>query len=296
MSHIATFILTFTGELADQHELDFYDAAEALIGFQRSLALTTHLILNDQIITHAPALKGASILALAPQSGSWKILASVSVAATAMYQLGTAPKDTPIGNLVYSAYDYVIAQTLGFHVDYNQSLGQQYEKLKREKIEVPQLKESRFDALTEKCETAIKNIHRPIVGQETATTAIITARIGNHLMAVGHPLTRVTYEHIAYTERSNEIETILGRVTSYNSNTFKGRVFLPIYGRPVPFELLESARSHESVALVTESLSANALNASDRNIGYLYFDAFLRMSRSKTLKGLDVTGVSRASS
>jgi hypothetical protein len=297
MAHIVTFSLTFTGERADQHELDFYDAAEALIGFQRTLALTTHLILNDEIITQAPSLKGASIFALAPEPGSWKILAGISLAATVVFKLGTTPKDTPIGHLIYSAYDYVISQSLGFHVDYSKSLGEQYDALKQEKKSaLPQLEENRFDALAEKCETAIKNIHRPIVGKETATTGRISARVGNSTLMVGYPLTRVTYEHLAYTERSDEPEVIIGRVTSYNSNTFKGRVFLPQYGRPVPFELLETARSNASVALITESLSANALNANDRNIGYLSFHAFLRLSKSMALKGLDVTEVSRTNS
>jgi hypothetical protein len=69
--------LSYIGAEADEHELDFYDASVALIGFQRSLAITTHLILNGEVITQAPALKGARILALPPEEGSWKIKAAV---------------------------------------------------------------------------------------------------------------------------------------------------------------------------------------------------------------------------
>ena len=112
--------LSFMGDRADESEIEFYDVAQALIGFQRSLALTTHLILNDEIITQAPSLDGAQILALPPEPGSWKITAAIMLTG-AFYTLGTAPKDTPIGNLISSAYDYVISETLGFHVDYDKN-------------------------------------------------------------------------------------------------------------------------------------------------------------------------------
>lgn len=49
--------LKFEGNLSDNHVLDFYDAARAMMGFQRSLALTTHLVVNGEIITQAPSLK-----------------------------------------------------------------------------------------------------------------------------------------------------------------------------------------------------------------------------------------------
>src|SRR2546428_7773280 len=107
--------LSFSGSRADQNEINFYDVSQALIGFERSLALTTHLILNGKIITQAPALKGAEIIAFPPTEGSWKLSAAVLVAATGAYHLGTAPKDTPIGHLIRSGYDYVISEALGFH-------------------------------------------------------------------------------------------------------------------------------------------------------------------------------------
>ena len=57
--HIANISLSYSGLLADRSEIDFYDVSQALVGFQLSLALTTHLILNDEIIVQAPSLKGA---------------------------------------------------------------------------------------------------------------------------------------------------------------------------------------------------------------------------------------------
>ncbi|WP_455750023.1 DUF7946 domain-containing protein [Rhodobacter capsulatus] len=54
--------LSYTGRTAEAHQLDFYDAAQAMVGFQRSLALTAHLVINGTIITQAPSLKGAKRL------------------------------------------------------------------------------------------------------------------------------------------------------------------------------------------------------------------------------------------
>ncbi len=122
-------LLKYEGKLADDHELDFYDAARALAGFQRSLALTTHLVLNGEIITQAPSLKNARIIVTTPQPWSWEVIASIIGGA---WVLGTATKDSPLGHLLYSVYDYVVSQALGFPVDYNKSLYQQYkQELKR---------------------------------------------------------------------------------------------------------------------------------------------------------------------
>ena len=129
------FTLSYSGAMADEQAIEFYDVALALIGFQRSIALTTHLVLNNEVITQAPTLRGANVIALPVEEGSWKIKAAVVGGFLAgAYQLGTAPKDTPIGHLVRSAYDYVISETLGFHLDYNKTLGQQYEDLEKEKL------------------------------------------------------------------------------------------------------------------------------------------------------------------
>lgn len=59
--------LSYSGALADNNVIDMYDAARGLAGFHRSLALTTHLVLNGEIITQAPSLKGADIIVSTPE-------------------------------------------------------------------------------------------------------------------------------------------------------------------------------------------------------------------------------------
>ena len=113
MAHLINLTFSYSGEDAENHQLDFYDTAQALIGFERSLALTTHLVLNGKIITQAPSLRGAKIFVIPPAAGSWEIVAGIFTAGTgtALYKLATAPRDTPLGHFVSSIYEYVIQRT-----------------------------------------------------------------------------------------------------------------------------------------------------------------------------------------
>ncbi|MDD2702197.1 MAG: hypothetical protein PHH36_13315 [Sideroxydans sp.] len=280
---VVEFEFKFEGNDSDKHRIDFYDVNQAMIGFQRSLALTTHLVLNDKIITQAPALKGARIFALPAEESSWKMTASISLLATALYQAGTAPKDTPLGHIIYSMYDYVIMESLGVHVDYDKTLGQLYEDAHKQNIEVPRLSQARADALIEKCSTAVREMHRPISMNSTATRGLITARINQQDFPLPSPFSLETFEYINETYTSPEIEEIVGRISSYNSNSYKGRIFVPSEGRPISFELQPSARSHNNIVLITSSLSFSALERKSRN-GFIRCKVLRQTSKSGQLK------------
>lgn len=285
------FTLSFEGNDAENHELDFYDAAHAMLGFQRSLAITTHLVLNGEVITQAPSLKGARIIAVPPEEGSWKIPALITAITVGGYNLGTADKDTPLGNLVHSAYDYVISETMGFHVDYDKSLGQQYEELQKTKQNgLPTLEQSQFDSVIEKCETAIREMHRPIIKSKTAQKAQILYRSPGFKIPFKHPLNRSTFEYISETTRDDSVVQIQGRISSYNINTYKGRIFIPDEQRPLPFELAEQARTPFVIKKITDSLSLNAIDRFN-DAAAVTFHAFMNKSKSGRLKSLYVVEV-----
>jgi len=284
--------LSYSGGFADKQQIDFYDVGQALIGFQRSLALTTHLILNGEIITQAPSLKGAHIFALPPEKGSWEFKATIVAAAAAIYALGTAPRDTPIGHLIWSAYDYAISEALGVHVDYDETLGQQYEKMRKRESAIEPVPQSKLDALVEKCEGAIEIMHRPIVRSNTADGARISSRFGGRQHHCRQVLNEETFEYIHVTRRSDTTSEYVGRVSSYNINTFKGRVFVAAENRPVPFELAASARDPRSINCITESLMANA-QARHQARGDIRCTAFRNDSKSGRLKSLLIVEVSK---
>ncbi|MDE1901752.1 MAG: hypothetical protein KGI37_08925 [Alphaproteobacteria bacterium] len=281
------FTLSFKGNDSDNSQIDFYDVSQALVGFQRSLALTTHLVLNDKVITQSPSLKGARIIALPPEEGSWKITAAIGLILTGAYHISTAPKDTPLGNLISSAYDYVISETMGFHVDYSKTLGQQYEELKKKDgNQIPILEQHRFDSVIEKCEFAIKEMHRPIVQSETATRAQISSSFSDKNHPFKNGLNRETYDFINYTNEGVVAEEVEGVVSSFNLNTYKGRIFVPEEGRPIPFLLAEQVKNAIDVGKTIQSLTMNAKDRFNKgsNSGTIRLKVIKYTSRSGRLK------------
>jgi hypothetical protein len=244
--------LIYKGGLSDNSEIDLYDVSRALLGFQRSLALSAHLVLNGEIITQAPSLKGVQILSTTPVKGSWEITATVIAG---IFAAGTAPKDTPFGHLIYSVYDYIVHEITGHHVDFNKSIGQ----LVKGRQEASALTEAKLDSLIEKTENAVIDMHRPIIGSKTAKEANLVARLGRKSLSVGRGLDALTYQYAAYTRETEGAIVIRGMISSYNTNTFKGRIFVFDEGRPISFELDENARSSTILALITDSLRMSAL-------------------------------------
>lgn len=289
MRRAVTFTLSYHGKDTDNHQIDLYDVSQALVGFQRSIALTTHLVLHGEIITQAPALKDARVLATPPEDGSWKLVATVLAG---MYAIGTAPKETPLGHIVHSVYDYVISQSLGVHVDYDKTLGQLVAERRKQHGKPISLEQHKVDSLIEKCSTALTDIHRPIAKSQTASGARIVAQVQSQKLPVGPKFSFETYEYIHSEFSDKQPHAIKGRVSSYNSNTFKGRIYVAREGRPIPFELSESCRSTSVVELITASLAANAVKNYKSEWSDIYCIVFRNTTRSGLLKSYKIIRVS----
>lgn len=296
MEASAKFTLSFKGAASDQHLIDLYDVSQALVGFQRSLALTSHLVINDEIITQAPSLKGASILTLPPKKGSWEIIGLVIVGvAAAGYKLGTAPRNTPLGHLIFSLYDYVVKESLGFHVDYDKSIGELYEEHKAIEADLPKVEQHQVDSLIEKCSNAITEIHRPIYKTKSAHEATIVGDYGDGKKVVGGIFNAQTYEYIHEEFEAEFPEVIRGRVSSYNNNTFKGRIYVAKEGRPVSFELADHCRVNNLVQLIVASLSVNAIRDYSSQWSEVHCRVFKVTSRSGHLKSYKIIEISNSS-
>lgn len=283
------FTLEFRGADSDLHLIDLYDVSRALEGFQRSLALTAHLAINGSIITQAPALKGARILSQPPEEGSWKT-AAVFVAGA--YAATTAPKDTPLGHIVHSAYDYVISESLGFHVDYDKTLQQLHEEHQKATQLPARIEQHQLDSLTEKCSGALINLHRPIFKSRSALEAQITVSYGGNPIPVGDALNMSTFEYLRESFIDDTPTLVEGRVSSYNSNTFKGRIYVASEGRPISFELSDEVRSDTIVRMVTRSLSVNAVKEYEEHGSTVYCKVLRLTSRAGYLKGYTILDLS----
>lgn len=286
-----SFTLSYTGRASDRHEIDFYDISDALYGFQRYIALTTHLFVNNEIITHAPALKNARIYAAPPEDGSWKILANVTLLCAAAYNIGTADKETPVGNIGRSIYEYVLKESIGIEVDYDKSIGEEILEARKKNPNFPELTQSKLDSLIEKCQSGIYKIHRPIVSSRTANRAEILFDDGSGDIKSTGSLDKETHDYMSYNKKDDRETVILGRITSYNVNTFKGRIYIVDEKRPVPFVIAEGARSSENVDLVTSSLKASAFEVVTS--GDLRCFVYKTKSRTDRLKHVVITNVLR---
>ena len=189
-------------------------------------------------------------------------------------------------------YDYVISESLGFHVDYNKALGVQYEELQRKRLQIPVIRESQAASLIEKVHRAVVEMHRPIVVSGTASQCEITVGIGESGQPVGGRLTLETFEFINETVSARTPDTFEGRVSSYNTNTFKGRIFIAELARPVAFELQEGNRSKRAVQDIAASLFHSGLQQWNEKGAVIYIVAFKNTSKSGTLKSLIVSRVS----
>lgn len=287
---IIEFSLSFEGNDSEDHQIDLYDVSQALVGFQRTIALTTNLMMNGDLITQAPSLKNAIILAQPPEEGSWKICATVL---TSAYFILTAPKETVLGNLVYSAYDYIIKENLGFHPKLDDSLVVQYENyhFQSDKKIVP-LNKARLESLAEKCQYSVKEMHRPIYGKQTALTAKINCSWKKNIQPISTVLDMQTYNRLIGLKESSELEVFAGRISSYDANTQKGRIFLPEILRTIPFELQRNVltigeREHIIDSLKTYQRSMDIKS----NIGFIKFQGYRITNQQNDLKKIFVVSL-----
>jgi len=248
----ANLTLRFSGNLSESGIIDFYDVQRALGGFQRSLAITTHFAINGEIITQAPSLKNAQIFAIPPEQGSWKFPAIIASIGMSAYALGTAPQDTPIGHLISSLYDYALYQTMGVELDYDQLIRELIDEhgMRYEELPAPE----RLDSLTEKIRPSVIEMHRPIE-KGTAQAAEILRR-DQPTDRVGPEMDRETLDEARYS-LEGEVTEYRGQASSYNMNTYSGRIYLPNEYRTVPFELGTQTRSLETQRAISRSLDAN---------------------------------------
>ena len=122
--------------------------------------------------------------------------------------------------------------------------------------------------------------------------AAIVASFNGQNMPLSKSLSFSTYEYLNEAITEDKSEIISGRISSYNSNTFKGRIFVSEEGRPVSFELSESARDDATVGLIVNSLSENALKKYDSALSVVQCHVFRITSKSGLLKSYKISKVS----
>lgn len=251
--------------------------------------------MNGEVLTQSPSARGFTLLALPPTEGSWKVKA-ILTAGSFIGALGLAPPDTTFGWLAKSAVSYVIEESLGFEPNYEETIGRQIRRYKEQKGEesLPRnLDQSRFDSVIEKVEDGVSAMHRPIVKSRTADVGQVNWSIGPDSGSVDAYFDRKTFEYLVDTITAEDFSDFIGLISSYNSNTFKGRFYSPQQNRTLPFELAENQRDVRSITRIANSLRSNAISNARRELlsPDLALTALRRESINGRLKSLYVTEV-----
>ncbi|UWQ10453.1 hypothetical protein K3X41_11150 [Aliiroseovarius crassostreae] len=278
----------FNGNDASTGQVQFYDLAQALVGIERTISLTNHLLITGDVITQSPSAKYTKVFISPPEKGSWK--AGIGIFFGTALTIGVASKDSALGYLAVSALDYVIQHSLGFEVDFDETLGPQIKKAKERDIIPIDLDEQRFDSLIEKVENSLRLCHRPMVHSESATNAVINWRTGGRSGRMDGFFDLDTYEHISKTLTREDIEDFVGIISSYNVNTAKGRVYVEEMERTIPFELGDEVRGIIARRAVAGSLYENS--AQDNIFSErIILRGFGKESANGRLKSIYVVGV-----
>ena len=90
-------------------------------------------------------------------------------------------------------------------------------------------------------------------------------------------------------ERSREM-VLDGRISSYNINTFRGRVYIEDEQRPIPFELADTARDENAIESVTAS-RAKMPSSIEIEKATFHFGALKITTNTGRLKGLIILSI-----
>ena len=111
-----TMTLRFDGRQSSDHEIDLYDAAEAMREFQRSLVMINHFFLHQKAIHNVSSRKSVQILSCPPSRGSWEVEAVISLFLN--FETPLASFDSSIRlKFVSDIIMYVWKKTLGLQAE-----------------------------------------------------------------------------------------------------------------------------------------------------------------------------------
>jgi len=214
MENLARYSLRlhYEGGTADEGLIDFYDGSTSIHGFSQALQIATHAYVKGEIVSRAPALKGARMF-LTPLKRGSVVVEIITFIEAYPASFGLA---APV---FYDFIKFAFAKATG--------------KFKIQPETTPVRRELErdepfFDELAETLEGSLQRSHR-IIGDGVTKVELSRARI---------PL--LTFDHnsrdwVNTRAESPKIKTLHGNVTRFNSVSRNGRAFIRELDRIVPF-------------------------------------------------------------
>ena len=223
-----SFAVKFDGGLeAKNHQMNLYDLSVALKGIHRSFTIIGNFIQTDQIITRVPDAKDISVVTTPLHKGS--LLIYVTLILSGAVYVGSLTKQSVLGHLTWSCYDYLVKKMTGRGVDPDKSIFYNWYSEKGDP-------EPRIDSLIHKTESSLIEMHRPIFTESAASILITPPRDFSSLEFNAN-----TYDAINNIIVYPDSTLFYGRTSSFNANTQTGMVYIDSEKRAVPFEFDKNA-------------------------------------------------------
>jgi hypothetical protein len=231
----------YDGGTATAGELEIYDAAVALRGVSRALAITTHAFINEEVRVRGERAVGARILTHPPTRGSYDQLVTIlldPVALPSAIAIGVA------GNALWDFIKVVWSRAAGILADPSTPTVRRLQ----DRIEPI------VGDLEVALEPALRDMHRPIQTDRQVTMQLVRPRVGTIVTFDDE-----TLSYITPSVEESDIVDVIGNVTRYNILSGYGRMYDDAAERTLPFQV-EGDVLHTQRQLLTWSIDQTQRN------------------------------------
>lgn len=222
--------ITFKTPKEDGDQLEFYDGADSLFGYAKSLRIVTHYLCTGDVKFQAPAAK-APYVAIRPSRRGSFIQDVIIMVGPQGLALGTATL-TLSAPLVRRFIVHMFRRTGGVSDDPKSS----------ELKDVIDAKGGELEALSEAIDGPMIGAHRTVQSRN------IPSSLG-HDGKAHFTMTEGTLSYLRTRIKVEEEEEIKGVVASYNLNSQYGRIFDPEEARTIPFQIDKENRIEDTSPL-----------------------------------------------
>ncbi|UXT56678.1 hypothetical protein FY134_03060 [Agrobacterium fabrum] len=257
----------FEGRDADDNHLDAYDGSLSLHGFAQALQIATHAYANRDITNVATAMKGAKVFMKPARQGSF--ITDFTTVITRKKKGITLNAST-----FYDFVGYAFSQAVG-------KTAEQPNTPYVKSLTGPE--DVFFDELAEELEGSLGRAHR-VIAEEGATTISVERPRGGGLVVFDHQ----TNMWVNTRDPSDQIETLTGNVTRFNTVSPNGRAYIDEFQRIIPFRRV-AAFPVDQRLLLSWSLHESNLASKKK----LTFDARTVKTASGTVKQLLISDCAR---
>lgn len=250
----------------DEGVSPLYDGVASLDGLSKFIHLNTHMLINDEVIKRATALKGAEIYRKPSRSGSFIEVIGIVVICSAAGKIAYSQ----FGNQLYDLMRYTGSKITGKDVEPTTP------KIKS----MTEKKKKNISRLCKVLEPSVKLMHRPIEENRDVTLNIERAR--SSILLFDDATCNVINE-----EYESDIEyDIQCNVTKMNTLSPNGRLFLDEANKTVPYRIMPSVSFAEKTCL------SHSLNErQNMREGKILVDGRKTLDREGKVKALSITGI-----